>query len=63
MRLLFGDFDRNSHKDLIFINKEGKIIKYHFNKKKNGKISPILSVQWILVYFNFNIFYFIFVIN
>ena len=47
VRLLFGDFDRNSHKDLIFINKEGKIIKYHFNKKKNGKISPILSVQWI----------------
>ena len=47
VRLLFGDFDRNSHKDLIFINKEGKLIKYHFNKKKNGKISPILSVQWI----------------
>ena len=45
-RLLFGDFDRNTHKDLIFINREGKLFKYHFNKKKNGKISPVLSVKW-----------------
>ena len=46
-RLLFGDFDRNKHKDLLFINKQGKLIKYHFNKKRNGKIIPILSVQWM----------------
>ena len=42
----FADFDRNTHKDLIFINIKGKLFKYHFNKKRNGKISPILSVQW-----------------
>lgn len=46
-RLLFGDFDRNNHKDLTFINKEGQLIKFHFNKKRNGKIAPILSIQWI----------------
>ena len=46
-RLLFGDFDRNKHKDLLFINKDGKLFKYHFNKKKSGKITPILVVQWI----------------
>ena len=45
-KLLFADFDRNTHKDLIFINIKGKLFKYHFNKKRNGKISPILSVQW-----------------
>jgi len=45
-RLLFSDFDRNTHKDLVFINKNGKLFKYHFNKKKNGKMSPFISVQW-----------------
>ena len=45
-KLLFADFDRNTHKDLIFINIKGKLFKYHFNKKRNGKISPILSIQW-----------------
>lgn len=45
-RLLFGDFDRTKHKDLLFIDRNGKLIKYHFNKKKNGKISPTLSSQW-----------------
>ena len=46
-RLLFADFERNKHKDLIFIDQEGKLIKYQFNKKKNGKIEPISMVQWI----------------
>ena len=46
-RLLFGDFDRNKHKDIVLINKKGKLFKYHFNKKKGGKIAPIISVQWI----------------
>ena len=46
-RLLFADFDRNKHKDLIFINHEGKYTRYHLNKKKSGKISPIVSVQWM----------------
>lgn len=46
-RLLFADFDRNKHRDLIFINHEGKLIKYQFNKKKNGKMEPISMVQWI----------------
>ena len=46
-RLLFADFDRNTHKDLLFIDLKGKLYKYHFNKKRNGKIEPILSVQWI----------------
>ena len=45
-RLLFSDFDRNTHKDLVFINKNGKLFKYHFNKKKNGKMSPFITVQW-----------------
>ena len=47
VRLLFADFDRNNHKDLLFINKDGVLFKYHFNKKKNGKIEPIFSAQWI----------------
>ena len=46
-RLLFGDFDRNKHKDIVLINKKGKLFKYHFNKKQGGKIAPIISVQWI----------------
>ena len=46
-RLLFADFDRNNHKDLLFIDLKGKLFKYHFNKKRNGKIEPTLSVQWI----------------
>ena len=46
-RLLFADFDRNKHKDLIFINYEGQYTRYHFNKKKTGKISPTVSVQWM----------------
>ena len=45
-KLLFADFDRNTHKVLIFINIKGKLFKYHFNKKRNGKIFPILSIQW-----------------
>ena len=47
VRLLFGVFDRNKHKDILLINKEGKLFKYHFDKKKGGKISPTISVQWI----------------
>ena len=46
-RLLFGDFDRNKHKDIVLINKKGKLFKYQINKKKGGKIAPIISVQWI----------------
>ena len=46
-RLLFADFDRNNHKDLLFIDLKGKLFKYHFNKKRNGKIEPTLSIQWI----------------
>jgi hypothetical protein len=46
-RLLFIDFDRNKHKDLIMIKYNGEFIKYHFNKKKSGKISPLLSINWI----------------
>lgn len=46
-RPLFADFDRNNHKDLLFIDINGKLFKYHFNKKRNGRIEPTLSVQWI----------------
>ena len=46
-RLLYFDFDRNNHKDLIMIKFNGQFIKYHFNKKKTGSISPVLSIQWI----------------
>ena len=46
-RILFVDFDRNKHKDLIFINYNGQFIKYHFNKKRSGNISPSITIQWI----------------
>ena len=46
-RILFFDFDRNKHKDLILIKYNGQLIKYHVIKKKSGNISPILNVQWI----------------
>ena len=46
-RILFVDFDRNKHKDLILINFNGQFIKYYFNKKKSGNISPSLTIQWI----------------
>ena len=46
-RLLFVDFDRNTHKDLIMIKCNGEFVKYHFNKKKTGNISPVLKIQWI----------------
>ena len=52
-KLLFVDFDKtintnkNTNKDLIFINHNGELIKYHFNKKKSGNISPVVSIQWI----------------
>lgn len=45
--LLFNDFDRNKHKDLILINNEGQLTKYHFNKKKSGKINSNLKIQWM----------------
>ena len=46
-RILFADFDRNTNKDLIIIKYNGEFIKYHFNKKKCGNISPYVKVQWI----------------
>ena len=46
-RLLFLDFDRNKHKDLILIGYDGQLNKYHFNKKKTGKMSQNVRVQWI----------------
>ena len=46
-RILFIDFDRNKHKDLIFINYDGQFVKYHFNKKRSGNLSPSLAIQWI----------------
>ena len=45
--LLFADFDRNKHKDIILIKSDGRFIKYHFNKKRTGKISPSLTIQWM----------------
>ena len=42
----FIDFDRNKHKDIIFINQKGEYIKYHFNKKSSGNIHPIFKIQW-----------------
>ena len=45
--LLFADFDRNKHKDIIIIKSDGKLIKYHFNKKRTGKISRSLTIQWM----------------
>ena len=44
--ILFVDFDRNENKNIIIINEKGKFIKYHFNKKSSGHITPILSIQW-----------------
>jgi len=42
----FIDFDRNKRKDIIFINKKGEYIKYHFNKKSSGNLTPIFKIQW-----------------
>ena len=42
----FLDFDRNKNKDIIYINKNGIFMKYHFNKTPNGNIFPNLKVQW-----------------
>ena len=42
----FIDFDRNKNKDIIFINKNGEFMKYHFSKKPNGNIIPNLKIQW-----------------
>lgn len=44
--ILFIDFDRRTNKDIIYINQNGKFIKYHFNKKPSGQLTPILSIQW-----------------
>jgi hypothetical protein len=46
-KLIFADFDRNKHKDLFIINHSGLFNNFHFNKKKSGKISSKLSLQWI----------------
>ena len=43
----FLDFDRNKNKDIIYINKNGELFKYHFNKRPSGNISPNLKVQWV----------------
>ena len=43
----FIDFDRNKNKDIIYINKQGEFIKYHFNKTPSGNILPNLKVQWM----------------
>ena len=42
----FLDFDRNKNKDIIYINKNGVFMKYHFNKTPSGNIFPNLKVQW-----------------
>ena len=41
------DFDIFHNKDLIVINREGKIERFHFNKKKEGGINPFFSLDWI----------------
>ena len=48
-KLLFADFDLNENKNkhLIMINHNGLLTEYHFNKKKSGNISPVVSVQWV----------------
>ena len=46
-RLMFADFDRTKHKEFFVIKYCGLFNIYHFIKKKTGKISPQLSVQWI----------------
>lgn len=46
-RLLFADFNRNTHKNLIIIKLDGELSQYHFNKKKLGKISPFISFKWM----------------
>ena len=45
--LLFIDFDRNKHKDIILINSDGQLIKYHFAKKKSAKILPYFKIKWM----------------
>ena len=48
-KLLFADFDLNENKNkhLIMINHNGLLTEYHFNKKKAGNVSPVVSVQWV----------------
>ena len=41
------DFEILHNKDLIIIDRRGKIEKFHFNKQKGGEINPFLSFDWI----------------
>ena len=43
----FIDFDRDKNKDIIYINKNGELFKYHFDKKPSGNILPNLKFQWM----------------
>ena len=43
----FVDFDRNKNKDIIYINKKGEFIRYHFKKTQSGNILPDFKVQWM----------------
>ena len=46
-RPLFIDFEFIRNRELTIINKEGKVEKFKFNKDKEGKITPFISLEWI----------------
>lgn len=41
------DFDQFRNKDIVIIDEEGKIQKYHINKKKGVDITPFFTLEWI----------------
>lgn len=47
VKLIFADFNRNKHKEFIIINHTGIFNKFHFNKKRTGKLSPDMTIQWV----------------